>query len=157
MSQKYEGLRNIKVTEILGLRNIGSQKYWVSEMSGIRKIRFQKYRVTEVSGHRNIGSQKYWATEILGHRNIGYHPVLIVVLVVVVSVFCTVNSVFSVFLYPPPYPGGRPPPEAVAGDVEFQWGNVRYTTLECLAPSVQAFEYLSVHHIDQWCTGGARE
>ena len=61
-----------------------------------------------------------------------YQPVLIVVLVIVVSVFCTVNSVFSVFLYPPPYPGGRPPPEAVVGDVEFQWGNVRYTTLECL-------------------------
>ena len=37
-------------SEISGVINIGSQKYWVSE----------------ITGHRNIGSQKYWVTEISG-------------------------------------------------------------------------------------------
>ena len=49
--QKY-GVSEISVTisEILVIRNIGYQKYWVSEILGIRNIRYQKYWISEISG-----------------------------------------------------------------------------------------------------------
>ena len=55
--QKY------RVSEISGLRNIGSLKYWA-------------YWVSEISGLRNIGSQKYQVSEISVSEisGIWYHP-----------------------------------------------------------------------------------
>ena len=62
-------LNRLKYPKIV--RNIGSQKYRViTEILGHRNIKSQKYQVTEISGNRNIGSQKYQASEISDLRNI---------------------------------------------------------------------------------------
>ena len=41
----------------------------------------------------------------------------------------TLNSAFSLFLTPPPFPGGLPVPEALAEEINFRVGYVMYPTL----------------------------
>ena len=49
-------------SEISGVINIGSQKYWVLQILGLRNIGSYKYWVSEIPGLRSIGSQKYWVS-----------------------------------------------------------------------------------------------